>query len=437
MLIYFNTEGININFIYPFICFFCLVAASFTAGQSSFGEFAYTQNLITSIGEMLAIIPYYISLQIDEETFKKKPKRNILDKQLKNDNNKSLSIQLEYTNVEEELGHVEFYHIILLGFVDFLQSFCMFYGNDIYENNYQLYFWSAYILFLSIFQKFLLKNRLYRHQIVSFIIFFLLDILYTILITNDKEIEYDPYQLFFLFISNFCFSFEIVFEKKLIEKRFISIYKLCSLLGLSTFFYNLIVSILTSIISRNISEDSKLKKYFFRYSEYFDKVKEKNNYFGEIFFILLFIIFNGLYNIFLLVTIKNLSPNHALITQIILALYLTVINKITEGKITAISFILSIVFHVLCFITLLIFIEIIQLNFCGINKDTILHIGLRSDVDRYFETFSTGTFNQSGESGVINNSLSKTINNNISSDNIVGIRTISESENSEADYSFD
>ena len=183
MLIYFNTEGINKYFIYPFISFFCLVAASFTAGQSSFGKFAYTQNLIISIAEIMAIIPYYISLQLDEETFRNNSKRPIL---IRNDNENSLSIQLEYTNTEEDLSHVEYYHIILLGFVDFLQSFCMFYGNDIYENNYQLYFWSSYILFLTIFKKCLLNNRLYRHQIMSFIIFFILDILYTILITTDK-----------------------------------------------------------------------------------------------------------------------------------------------------------------------------------------------------------------------------------------------------------
>jgi hypothetical protein len=434
MLIYFNTEGINKYFIYPFISFFFLVAASFTAGQSSFGKFAYTQNLIISIAEIMAIIPYYISLQLDEGTFRNNSKRSIL---IRNDNEKSLSIQLEYTNTEEELSHLECYHIILLGFVDFLQSFCMFYGNDIYENNYQLYFWSSYILFLTIFKKCLLNTRLYRHQIMSFIIFFILDILYTILITTDKEIEYDKYQLFFLFISNFCFSFEIVFEKKLLESSFISFYKLCFLLGVSTFFYNLIISILTSIISKKISDDSKFKKYFFQYSDYFDEVSEEKNVFLEIFLIILFIIFNGLYNIFQFITIKYLSPNHVLITQIMLAIYLTVINKITEGGITLLSFILSIVIHVLCFITLLIFIEIIQLNFCGINKDTVLHIGLRSDVDRYFDTFSVGTFNQSGGSGAVNNSLNKTIKNNLSNENVLRERTVSYSENSEADYSFD
>ena len=38
-----------------------------------------------------------------------------------------------------------------------------------------------------------------------------------------------------------------------------------------------------------------------------------------------------------------------------------------------------------CFI----FLEIIQLNFCGINKDTNFKIGLRTEVDKYMKSFSS------------------------------------------------
>ena len=78
---------------------------------------------------MLAIIPYLISEKIDEDTYKDSSKRNSLNKEEKISNSKkSLSLQLEYNNIEEELSHVKFYQILLLGFVDFLQSFSIFYG---------------------------------------------------------------------------------------------------------------------------------------------------------------------------------------------------------------------------------------------------------------------------------------------------------------------
>jgi hypothetical protein len=122
----------------------------------------------------------------------------------------------------------------------------------------------------------------------------------------------------------------------------------------------------------------------FSYKDYFNEMK---NYsiFIEIFLILVFMILNGLYNIFQFVTIKFLSPNHVLITQLILALYYTIILQFTDNSINNITLIFSIIFHIICFITQLIFLEIIQLNFCGINKDTKLHIRIRSDIDKVYQ----------------------------------------------------
>ena len=425
MLIYFNTEGINLYFLCPFVCFFCLVGASYVSGQSKFGKYAYTQNIVVSFGEMLAIIPYFISLKIDEDTYKESPKKKSITK--KEDQSKTEKYQLEYFNVEEELSHIKLYHIILLGFVDFLQSFSMFYGNELYYNNYQIYFWSSYILFLCFFKKVILKSRVYRHQIVSFIIFFIFDLIYTILILTDKQIKYNRLQLIFLIISNCCFSFETVFEKKILDKIFISIYRLCFLLGVFTFIYNLIISITTSLLAIKFQ---KKNKYLFKFSDYFNSVEDVPT---EIFLIFIFVLLNGLYNILQFVIIKYLSPNHTLIAQLVLAMYMTIITKFMKGKISDITFIFAIVFHVICFFTLLIFLEIIQLNFCGINRDTKLHIGLRSDVDRYFETFSTGTFNENpnNESNMSSISFNKNIMNK------TGERTESVSESSEVDNSFD
>lgn len=127
MLIYFNTEGINLYFLFPFISFFCLVGASFVSGRSIFGQSAYIQNIIISFGEILAIIPFLISVKIDEDIYKESTKRN--NSKNKNEietKKKSLAYNYEYSNVEEELSHVKIYHILLLGFVDFVQSFVCF-----------------------------------------------------------------------------------------------------------------------------------------------------------------------------------------------------------------------------------------------------------------------------------------------------------------------
>ena len=47
------------------------------------------------------------------------------------------------------------------------------------------------------------------------------------------------------------------------------------------------------------------------------------------------------------------------------------------------------VLYIILFFALFIFLEIIQLNFCGINKDISFKTGLQSDVKRYMLTFNT------------------------------------------------
>ena len=388
MFINFNTEGINIYFLCPFASFFFLVGASYAAGYSYFGKNAYTQNIFVSFGEMLAIIPHLLSVKIDKNTYNNKSERASLNKDLNSSNTKkSLIIPLEYTNLEEEIKDISPYKILLLGFIDYLQSLCFFYGN--YYTNYQIYFWSSHIFFLCLFTRCLLIKRLYRHQIISFIIFICLDLLHIIFVLLDDFIKLKKIIFIFLLISNICFSFELVFEKILMENNFISIYKLCFLIGLTTFIINLIVSILMTIIAHNVSEKPD---FIFDFSEYFNEMSE--NIVMEIILIIIYMVLTGLYNIFQFLTIKRLSPNHALITQIMLAFYCSIMNLLLIDM-EVVTSIISIVFHSLCIIVLLIFLEVIELKFCGIDQDTAHNISNRADMENNLRTLSVGSFNGS------------------------------------------
>ena len=71
------------------------------------------------------------------------------------------------------------------------------------------------------------------------------------------------------------------------------------------------------------------------------------------------------------------------------AIYNSILIKIQKIEITQLTSIFSFVIYIIFFFVLFIFIEIIQLNFCGINKDITFKIGLRNDVDRYMQSFSS------------------------------------------------
>ena len=392
MIIDLRTEGLNVYFLCPFIGCFCLIGASFASGQSKFGQFPLLQKLIISVSQIMAIIPYLISLKIqkDEDLYSDKQK----DEKNKNKND------IVYNNIEEENGQIKISQGIILGFVCFIRSYLLYLGNDLFKIKFEVYLTSTNILFLSIIQKFLLNDKIYKNQIASIIIFFILDIIYIVIVSIDDLLKYDQLQLIFILLSNFFFCFEITYEKKILNNNFVSFYKLCAILGIFSLIFNIIYSTITSIIEYNIESEDKDKIYLFNYRSYLEVVDD--HVMVEIILIFLFLILNAVYNILQFLTIKYLSQNHVLIAYVMLAVYNSILTKFQEIEITSLTFIFSIIFYIICFFALFIFLGIIQLNFCGINQDTSFKIGLRSDVDKYMQSFSTedGNYNKEDENSI-------------------------------------
>jgi hypothetical protein len=322
---------------------------------------------------MLAIIPYLISVKIKNESFMNTEKSKEEKKQLINN------------NFEEE-NNIKISQGLCLGAVEFLKLFILNVGSDLFDIKFRIFFMSSNVLFLSFLQKCFLKTRIYRHQIASFIIFFVLDIAFIIIIAFDDLLEYNLMQLIFIFVSNLFFSFEITYEKTILNNKDISFYKLCIYLGIFSFIFNIIASIITTIVEFNLNVDDKYKIYFFNYKYYLEEVDD--HVLVEIILIFVFIILNGVYNILQLLTIKYLTQSHVLITYIMLAIYYSILTKFQEIETTSLTLIFSFVFYIVGFFVLFIFLEIILLNFCGINKDITFKIGLQSDVNKYMQSFS-------------------------------------------------
>jgi hypothetical protein len=381
MLIDLRTDGLNIYFLCPFIGCFCLIGASFSSGQSKFGKYPFLENILVSVSQIFAIIPYLISVKIKKESYMNTQKSN--EKKAKDKN------ALFNDEIDPEQSRIKITDAIILGFSDFFHSMILYFGNDIFKNKFKFFFMSSNILFLTILQKYILKNRIYRHQVASFIIFFALDIIYLSMIFIDDLLNFSGYILIFVSVSNLFLSFEITYEKKILKNQYVSFYRLCVFIGIVSLIFNLIASIITTIVEFCLDNDDKYKVYLFNYKYYLEDVDD--HVLVEIILIFVFVILNGVYNILQVLTIKYLSPNHVLITYVMLAIYYSILIKFQEIEITTLTFIFSIVFHIICFFALFIFLEIIQLNFCGINKDYMLKNGVRSDVDKYMQSFSSNS----------------------------------------------
>ena len=376
MLIDLRTEGLNIYFLCPFLCSFCLIGANFCSGQSVFGKYAGLRNILFSISQIIAIIPYFISMKIQRN-------KSYSDSQGINEQ----ILQINNDNLEE-YSDFKIYQGVLLGFVNFLDYFVVYIGIDLFGIEYDLYLISTIILFLSFLQKYFFGKKIFRHQIAAMIIFFVFDIAFVIIIAFDNLLNYKLWHLFFIVISNLFFSFEMIYEKKILNNPEVSFYKLCFYLGIFSFTFNLIASIITNIIEYNIKTEDKYKIYLFNYKYYYEEVDD--HVLVEIILIFVFIILNGVYNILQLLTIKYLSPNHVLITDIMLAIYESILTTFTDVETNNATLIFSFLLVIINFFALFIYLGIIQLNFWGLNVDVSFKKGVKSDVKRYMESFSEG-----------------------------------------------
>ena len=246
-----------------------------------------------------------------------------------------------------------------------------------FQANNSVFFWSADILFLYLFSKIFLNTySIHRHHILSLFIFFLFDIYLSIIIIFGPNFNY--MQIIFILLYNCLYAFKVVYGKKLMEFNFISYYKLCFIIGIITFFYNAITLIVETIIKENKYISSKYEIYFDSFLEYWNKINDKNySIIKEILFIISYMITMGISNIFLYITLFYLTPFHVLIINIFLCIGFNLITRIGEQSISFI-FIINVCIYGLSIFVLFVFLEIIELEFCGLNINTKEEIQKRS-----------------------------------------------------------
>jgi hypothetical protein len=204
-------------------------------------------------------------------------------------------------------------------------------------------------MFLFLIDLFILQNNIYSHQILS-IILLIIGIIYYM-------IKYFSFKLLYLiyFMSLYCRSFGQTLIRYISINYFINIYLISSSLG----FIGLIHLIITRIIK-------------------YDNFIQFPNSFGYIF--ILYILSNICRSFLYYRIIYKLGTIHVYLSDLI---SYAILNKLflyfnkKEPENTSIDFIT--IFILL--ISMLIYFEIVQLNFCGLNKNTTKQVLKRCQND--------------------------------------------------------
>ena len=249
------------------------------------------------------------------------------------------------------------------------------------------------IIFILIVSKILLKTRLYVHHYIGLLIFIIfslgIDILVGMNIFKPGALFFFIYCIYLLFDSIY-----ITYEKYMMDKLYYSPFIIVFAIGLLFLVTPTICAILIFIKGNMVKVGTKYKLQ--KFSDYF----QENDYKDVIIHIVYLTSFRYVINILKILTIYYFTQNHIYTTYVFIKLVDYLIRKKHWIRF------LSIILFVFQFLGLLIYLEIIELNFLKLNKNTKNNIKKRElDEDILLLSDEDSRKSDVEEDGIIKNKV--------------------------------
>jgi len=247
--------------------------------------------------------------------------------------------------------------VLLCGIGMFCQFYMKLFENKKYRNAKQSIYIFFYILSLTVFSYFILKQKFYRHHffclgIISLIviILFILSIPVLVLIVQS---------IIFYFGYSILFSFYDILKKKYMNIYYSTPYSMMLIIGL----INTTAIFLYDLIAYNINPDA---------SGAIIGLKDNINSVGDGFLFILDLIIQCIWNLGFWLTIYYFSPCHTFISEFISEIFFYIKNSIEkDGELYSTKYaVIFSIFYFIIFFFILIFNEVIILNFMRLDYNT-------------------------------------------------------------------
>ena len=232
-----------------------------------------------------------------------------------------------------------------------------------------LCFWPSNMFLMSLFSYFILKMKLYRHHYLSIIIINIFGLVYTITYICWKPdfVENILKGNTIYLIAEGFFNILYVLYKFFMFKKFIKSFEILSLQGLIELILGIIVLIITTTCYPKFDN-------FKIFKENLEKSKEEKIIFCSL------LLTNFFTSLTIFIILDIFTPFHILLLNILS----DIISGFIEETYISPSKLVTVTYFILIIISLfmvLVFIEIIQLNFCGLSTMTKKNIEERAKLD--------------------------------------------------------
>ena len=289
----------------------------------------------------------------------------------------------------------------------------------LYIEGFRLFhYWTCEIIIMQFLMGKYFKIYFYKHHKMTIILNPIFGTL--ILITasflpssiseNDKNNSYQNVEeklgsyyyiilLILLFmILSFVFCFTRIYSKVLMQIKYISPYKLVFLFG----FAGLVISISASIIAYYIDYRDNIINYFSSMRVVLDKGK-KYRFYGEIFLVSpMYSFSNALEFIFEIITIYYLNPFYVLLSNTLyysVSEFITFMLQLSNVGLVILHFILTELAEFLISFWLMVYLEIIELNFCGLSDNVKKNIIKKGENEFKLLSLSSGNLDEENDEG--------------------------------------
>ena len=296
-------------------------------------------------------------------------KKNVVDNLLPLDKDNRINA-FANMNIKQITNKEKYLWILLISIIDYISYvfFCKFWVN--YDN--YLNTWAFTIGFMSIFSYKILQIKYYRHHYLCIIVIIIEGISYNIISHKFYPEAFMKNYLHYLsfLVTEVIFSLLSVLDKYLIHKKYINSYEILFSQGIIEF----ILGVITLTITTKIN----------KLDNFFDFIHSFSNNGKEIVIFVALIIDQFFVYAVQITVIDIFSPFHVFLMKIInefILFFSTIDKNINNIKVL----ILTLVCIVTCLLMILIFIEIIELNFCGLSYMTKKNIELRAKLDSVLE----------------------------------------------------
>ena len=345
--------------------------------------------------------------------------QNDSEKQKLNENEEQLEIGLfaeeEEKKKKEEKGFVSFISRCLIVILYIINQKLSEFFSLIQMKG--LDFWTVEIIFICFLNYLMFKKKIYSHQkigIVLILFFATIMKIFNIIFTyknegntnNDDQSYFKPIkenkQLFIpigiigYLIIYFIHALILCKLKRYFYSKFLSPSRILIYFGITGTFFSLLVSFISTYFrckddefSKKICKVSEKKdseeKYFDNFIIFFNKIwiPERDDFINIVYIILIFIklsmIAISYYLIFMIIDIFNpeyyLCSNSSFffITKLICLIYFLVTNSMKT------DFLFEFLAQIFALIATIIYLELIEFNFCNLNFDLKKNIEIRAD----------------------------------------------------------